>query len=76
MKAVVNPLKCDTSGICVMQCPEIFRFQEGSKKATVLVDQIPPALEETCIRIALHCPTGAIKLKKSKYDPEHKNDER
>lgn len=75
MKAVVDQLKCDTSGICVMECPEIFRFQEGSKKATVLVDQVPPALEETCIRVATHCPTGAIKLKKSKYDTEDNNDQ-
>ena len=33
MKIEVDQNKCGTIGICVKECPEVFRFQEGSKKA-------------------------------------------
>jgi ferredoxin len=62
MKIRIDQLKCDTSGICVMECPELFRFQEGSKKAKALVEKIPPSLEDICIRIAERCPSNAIIL--------------
>jgi len=64
MKVRVEQLKCDTSGICVMECPELFRFQEGSKKAEALLKEVPPSLEAKCIHIAGRCPTGAIILEK------------
>ena len=60
MKIRVDQLKCDTTGICVKECPELFRFQEGSKKAMALVEVVPPALEQTCLRIAGRCPTKAV----------------
>jgi len=60
MKIRVDQLKCDTSGICVMECPELFRFQEGSKKAKALVENVPASMEEICIRVAKRCPSGAI----------------
>ncbi len=60
MKVRVDQLKCDTSGICVMECPELFRFQEGSKKAKAMMDEVPPRLTQTVIRIANRCPTGAV----------------
>jgi len=62
MKIRVDQLKCDTSGICVMECPELFRFQEGSKRATALVEEVPPSMENICIRIAGLCPSKAIIL--------------
>ena len=64
MEIWVDQLKCDTTGICVTECPTLFRFQEGSKKAEALLTQVPKALEETCVRIAGRCPTGAIVLEK------------
>jgi ferredoxin len=62
MKIRVDQLKCDTSGICVMECPELFRFQEGSKKAKALVEEVPPSMKDICIRIADRCPSKAIIL--------------
>ncbi len=62
MKITVDQLKCDTSGICVKGCPDVFRFQEGSKKADVTMDEIPLELQAKCIEIAGQCPTGAIKI--------------
>ena len=62
MKVRVDQLRCDTSGICVKECPELFRFQEGSKKAEALFEKVPSSLEKTCMDIARRCPTGAIIL--------------
>lgn len=62
MRARVDQLKCETIGICVKECPQVFRFQPGSKKATVIVDEIPPVLEEKCRKVARMCPNEAISI--------------
>ncbi|MEJ2725084.1 MAG: ferredoxin [Deltaproteobacteria bacterium] len=63
MKAEVDQMKCGTVGICVKICPEVFRFQEGSKKATVILDPIPPAFHDRCRRAARECPNNAVIVK-------------
>jgi ferredoxin len=60
MRARVIQSKCGTVGMCVKTCPDVFRFQEGSKKATVLLDKIPPHLEQKCLKAADLCPNKAI----------------
>ncbi len=64
MKVEVDPALCKTAGICVMQCPEVFRFTEGSKKAAVILDEIPENLQAKCLRASLMCPEKAIIVKK------------
>ncbi len=60
MKLKVDQMRCATYGICVKECPQVFRFQPGSKKATVIVDEIPRALEPKCREVAARCPSKAI----------------
>ena len=60
MRVSVIQNKCGTVGVCVKTCPDIFRFQEGSKKATVIVDKVPPQLEKRCLKAADLCPNKAI----------------
>jgi ferredoxin len=60
MKVKVDQLKCATVGVCVKICPEVFRFQEGSKKATVMLDPIPVIHWEKCLRAARECPNKAV----------------
>jgi ferredoxin len=60
MRAKVDQLKCLTVGECVKTCPDVFRFQEGSKKATVLLDPIPFQLEGKVREAAERCPQGAV----------------
>jgi len=60
MKVEVDQTKCGTIGICVKECPEIFRFQEGSKKAVALVEEVPPQWQAKCREAARKCPNGAI----------------
>jgi ferredoxin len=60
MRAEVDQLKCRTVGECVRICPDVFRFQEGSKRATVLVDPIPPRFEAKVRQAAKRCPQSAV----------------
>jgi ferredoxin len=62
MKIEVDQMKCRTAGICVKRCPEVFRFQEGSKRATVLLDPIPARFEKKCMESARKCPNNAIMI--------------
>ncbi|MGB7030610.1 MAG: ferredoxin [Syntrophobacteria bacterium] len=48
------------AGICVVICPEVFRFHEGSKKAYVTRKEIPKNLEQKCLEAAKKCPNKAI----------------
>jgi len=60
VKVRVDQLKCTTMGICVKECPAVFRFQEGSKKAEVILEEIPVFLQAGCRRVAKMCPNEAI----------------
>ena len=60
MRAKVDQLKCRTVGECVKTCPDVFRFQEGSKRAMVTVDPIPPDLEAKVRKAARLCPQNAV----------------
>ena len=60
MKVEVDQVKCATMGVCVKTCPEVFRFQEGSKKAVAIPGDVPDHLVERCIRAARDYPNQAI----------------
>lgn len=58
----VDQNQCETAGICVQLCPDIFRFEPGSKKAVARFDRIPADLELRCREAVRRCPAGAIRL--------------
>jgi ferredoxin len=60
MRVRVIQNKCGSVGMCVKTCPDIFRFQEGSKKATVVEEKVPPHLEQKCFKAAGLCPNKAV----------------
>jgi ferredoxin len=60
MRAEVDQMKCRTVGECVKTCPDVFRFQEGSKRATVLFDPIPSRFEKKVREAARRCPEKAV----------------
>jgi ferredoxin len=69
VRVTVDQMKCDTTGICVKECPDVFRFQEGSKKAEVILDPVPQRLHMKCEQIANRCPTGAVVIVRQPRDP-------
>ena len=60
MRARVLQEKCGGVGMCVKICPDLFRFQEGSKKAATLLDKVPQKFEKECRKAADSCPNKAI----------------
>ena len=62
MKLKIDQLKCDTTGMCVKKYPQLFRFQEGSKKAEIIQEKLPVYLEPDCRCIVEVCPMGAITI--------------
>jgi ferredoxin len=62
MKIKIDQTKCRTAGNCVMLCPNVFRFQEGSKKAKVILEKIPAELHQKCRQAARECPNDAITI--------------
>ena len=64
MKLRIDQLKCDTTGMCVKKYPQLFRFQEGSKKAEIREELVPLYLEPESKKIVEVCPRGAITIEK------------
>ena len=62
MKVEVDQMKCQTAGMCVKECPDVFRFQEGSKRAVVIMERIPASLKQKCRNAARKCPNNAINI--------------
>jgi len=62
MRVKVDQSKCKTVGICVKLCPEVFRFEAGSKKAAAIADEIPEHLVARCLEAQGKCPEAAISL--------------
>jgi ferredoxin len=62
MRVVVDQDKCNGAGICVQELPDLFRFQEGSKRGTAIKPDVPARLEAKLREVAAKCPTGAVQL--------------
>jgi ferredoxin len=61
MKAHVDPELCAGFGICVGTCPEVFELHADGY-ATVLVDEVPPELQDLVRRAESQCPSRAISV--------------
>ena len=60
MKAMVDASACTGCGLCPEICPQVFVL-EGDV-ATVTVETVPTAYEETCREAAESCPVDAISI--------------
>ncbi len=61
MRIVVNPVLCQSHGVCAEEAPEVFAV-EGAK--TVQLKQAAPAVDQLeAVKNAIkYCPTGALSL--------------
>jgi ferredoxin len=64
MKVRVDPEICAGFGICVGVCPEVFALHDDGY-AVVLVDDVPPELQDLVQRAASQCPSRAISVSES-----------
>ncbi len=60
MRIVVDQDKCNGAGVCVQEMPNVFRFQEGSKKGAPIKPEVSSSLEAKLRKVAAMCPAGAI----------------
>lgn len=60
VRVVVDHDTCAASGFCVRIAPELFRLREEDNWSVVLVDEVPPELEEAAREAETACPTAAI----------------
>jgi ferredoxin len=49
---------CTACGLCLETCPEVFEI--GDQLAEVIVEQVPPELEDTVQQAPDECPVEAI----------------
>jgi len=59
MKAIVNPDVCSGCGLCAETCPKVFQLDDEGV-ARVIVEEVPPELEDQVKEAAEDCPDEAI----------------
>ena len=57
MKVIIEDT-CTSCELCVDTCPEVFRM--GTEIAEVIVDEVPPELEDAVQEAVDDCPVEAI----------------
>ncbi len=62
MKAVIDEELCTACGTCPEICPEVFELPEDADVARVIVDVVPPQLEDECREAMEACPVDAISI--------------
>ena len=60
MKAIVDAEVCTACGLCEDICPEVFEVTDDV--ATVKLDPVPAACEDSCQEAMESCPVEAISL--------------
>jgi len=61
MKVHVNPQVCAGFGVCLGLCPEVFELHDDGY-AVVVVNDVPPELEDAVRQAVNQCPARAISL--------------
>jgi ferredoxin len=67
MHAAVDQIKCRSVGICVTECPQVFHFEPGSKRASVRLDPVPRRYHAICRELVKRCPEGAISITEDQH---------
>jgi ferredoxin len=62
MRVEVDTDKCQGHSLCSWTAPEVFEPDEDDGHAVVLLDVIPPELQESARLAAAGCPESAITI--------------
>jgi ferredoxin len=62
MRAVVDLDTCQGYANCIVEAPDVFDLDEETNKVVLLIEAVPPDLEDDARRAAASCPVTAIAL--------------
>jgi ferredoxin len=62
MRVSIDPDVCQGHTLCHMAAPALFQLRDEDGHAYVVVDEVPPELEELARKAMLTCPEGAISI--------------
>ena len=60
MKVAIKEGVCVGHAMCVLACPDMFVLERDDGHATVVSEEVPPALEAGVEHAFNSCPEGAI----------------
>jgi ferredoxin len=60
MKVKIDYDLCMGDGNCAKLCPQVFEFDDDQLISRVLVEVVPPELEDLVRRAAAECAPGAV----------------
>ena len=60
MKVKIDYDLCMGDRNCSEVCPEVFEYDEDQLISRVLVDEVPPHLEDLVRKAAVECVSGAV----------------
>jgi ferredoxin len=64
MKVRIDPAKCVGHGMCRIAAPEIFDLDDEDGHGVVLVEDVPPGLEDAVEQAERGCPESAVIVKR------------
>ena len=64
MELYIDQNRRESNGKCIREYPQLFRFQEGTKKAVVINPNLPERYWRKYTQIAGICPVRAIRIQK------------
>jgi len=62
MKVIIDELRCDAHGVCVVACPEVFALEDTDDLVRVLIEEPDESLRDKLDKAALGCPKAAITI--------------
>ena len=62
MKVRVNLNVCSGHAHCEEKCPEVFGTDDTLGKCVILMEEVPPELEEKARMAVRNCPEGALSI--------------
>ena len=60
MQIIIDTYLCNGCGTCIEMCPDVFRFDEATDKATLVVAE--PLITEEVRMAAAFCPEKCIEI--------------
>jgi len=62
VKVLVDELRCDAHGLCVVACPEVFALDDDDDVVSVINSEPEESLRDKLFQAEQQCPKAAISV--------------